>query len=157
METAERKRWSAQADELAFLSDDIELPMDLKAGGKLDGFLVQLLRLKRTPLHPHDLLLVSADAPSRPRPSTPRITPACCPVAGPYGKPKIPDPKEILRKTKDPCPEFLRKSLGNPKENQGSKSRNPQEIPRNPQENPQCLLLAAAHYSTGMHHACMTA
>lgn len=44
------------------------------------GFLVQLLRLKRTPLHPHDLVLVSADAPAPPRQSTP-LLPACCPVA----------------------------------------------------------------------------
>ena len=34
---------AAAADELAFLSDDVELPMDLKAAGKLDGFLVQLM------------------------------------------------------------------------------------------------------------------
>lgn len=32
-----------QADELAFLSDDLELPMHLKAGGKLEGFLIQLM------------------------------------------------------------------------------------------------------------------
>mmetsp|Transcript_23896 Transcript_23896/g.55249 ORF Transcript_23896/g.55249 Transcript_23896/m.55249 type:complete len:716 (+) Transcript_23896:63-2210(+) len=32
-----------QQDELAALQEDVELPLDLKSGGKLDGFLVQLL------------------------------------------------------------------------------------------------------------------
>ena len=32
----------AQAEELAALQEDIELPLDLKSGGRLDGFLVQL-------------------------------------------------------------------------------------------------------------------
>lgn len=32
-----------QADELAALQEDVELPLELKSGGRLDGFIVQLL------------------------------------------------------------------------------------------------------------------
>jgi ATPase subunit of ABC transporter with duplicated ATPase domains len=34
---------AAQADELAALQEDAELPLELKAGGALDGFVIQLM------------------------------------------------------------------------------------------------------------------
>ena len=52
------------------------------------GFLVQLLRLKRTPLHPHDLVLVSADAPAPPRQI--HAAPACLLPRGPVDRPLPP-------------------------------------------------------------------